>query len=1552
MARFWFLAEIIRRRSLGLVVAGAACAQFAVFGLTGVIAAPLPYSKSPLAIDVRASRVFEEPLVATGTTSTDEDQALAEAITSYQNQPVIDDFKVFDGFLRAYPQSEWRAALYTNLGLAYYHYGYFSKAIDSWELAWKIGKGATAPEAKALVDRAVGELARMHARLGHADRLATLFAEIGDRPVTGPATEAITGASEGLWEMRNNPGVAYLCGPLALKNLLMLQHASHEQTQVVDEFRSGPQGVSLAEVGRLAERANLPYRLAYREKNQPFPVPAIVHWKVSHFAVVTGEKNDRFHVVDPTFGTDLWITREAFDSESSGYFLIPTKTLEAGLREVSVAEASQVRGMGFTNTNDPNATRPGDETMTPDDGTCGGMCAYNAYESVVSLRLKDRPVGYAPPIGPSMYVSLTYNQREAFQPANFSFFNVSPKWTLNWLSYIQDDPTMPGANVSRYVAGGGNMNYYGYDSSNGGYFYNETVAKVAATLQLASANPVTYVRYLPDGGREVYSRADGATTFPRRIFLKQIFDPAGNAVTLNYDNQFRLTSITDATGRNTTFSYGLVGSPLLVTSITDPFGRSAQIVYDSSGRLSQITDVIGLTSRFTYDASSLINSMTTPYGTTAFSYGTGTGYGPSRFLEITDPLGNHERLEYLQGAPGIPSEDSPVPAGIVVFDYQGSSFMNGRDTYYWDKSVLPLWRGDYTKARSRHFLHDSTDPTGTTTSSVIESIKNPLERRIWRNFPGQCGVPACAGGTGSLDRPSISARVLDDGTTQSTQFTYNFRGKLTSIIDPIGRTTLYDYDTNNGYLIDLISVRQQTSPSVYSTIASFTYNSQHRPLTYTDAAGQTTTYTYNGAGQATQVTNPLGQTTRYEYDGLGYLTRIVNANGLTAASFTYDAFGRVATSTDSEAHTIGFAHDAMDRLTQVTYPDGTSYAYTWDKLDLSAVEDRLGRVTQYSHDAVRNLTAVTDPSAHTTRYSYYGNRQLKSVADPNGNTTSWDRDIQSRVTAKHFADGSQINSAYELTTSRLKSVTDALRQVKLSGYTVDDRLASIDYANAANYTPSVHFTYDPYFPRITSMIDGFGTTQYRYQAIGTSGALKLLAEDGPIQNVMIAYQYDALSRLVARTVDASAEAFTYDSLGRLSSHTSPLGSFVFGYLDQTNQLVSQQISSGTVGSGWAYDINTNDRRLKSITNGGNARGFQYTTTPENRIVEIDETASIGSMFPSQTWNYSYDASDRLLGAQASGGATYGYGYDAADNITAFLTPTGAVTATYNGVNQLTGIGGLPFSYNANGNLINDGQRTYLWDAENRLVAVQAPPSKVTKFSYDGLGRRIAIFSNSVNGANNARYLWCGTSLCQARTNNGVVTRQYYLEGEMRAGDQRLYYARDQLGSVRDGLDTTSGSSSVSYGYDPYGNLTQSVGNVSTDFRYAGMFFHEDSGLYLTRYRAYDPRTGRWLSRDPMEESAGANLYAYVADNPINLIDPSGEFLSPAGAALTGVCIALVNAKAIYDFLKAATNAGAACLEGSQTPDDALSQIQKNLVDLLIGQINPWPSALCLAFLLL
>jgi RHS repeat-associated protein len=109
---------------------------------------------------------------------------------------------------------------------------------------------------------------------------------------------------------------------------------------------------------------------------------------------------------------------------------------------------------------------------------------------------------------------------------------------------------------------------------------------------------------------------------------------------------------------------------------------------------------------------------------------------------------------------------------------------------------------------------------------------------------------------------------------------------------------------------------------------------------------------------------------------------------------------------------------------------------------------------------------------------------------------------------------------------------------------------------------------------------------------------------------------------------------------------------------------------------------------------------------------------------------------------------------------------------------------------------------------------------------------------------------------------------------MIAGGTPYYYVRDKLGSVRE-LVATDGSVAAQYDYDPYGNRTTLSGSVSSDIGFAGYFHHSASGLDFTLYRAYDPTYGRWLNRDPIGESGGLNLYAYVNGNSVNATDRTG-----------------------------------------------------------------------------
>ena len=488
---------------------------------------------------------------------------------------------------------------------------------------------------------------------------------------------------------------------------------------------------------------------------------------------------------------------------------------------------------------------------------------YTVHTMMVSLHVEDTPVGYTPPFGPKVDVTIGYNERETLQPANLNYTNFGRQWTHNWNGSIRITTTTTATAVIR----GGGSEDHPINPADPNYTYIHPKSH----SQLVKVSPTRWDRLLVDGSKEVYQALvapdpQGLGTF----WLSQVIDPAGNAVTLAYDASYRLSTLTDGLNQKTTFSYAVSGDIYKVSKITDPFGREVNFSYNAGGQLVTITDAIGIQSHFAYGTGDTLTSMTTPYGTTQFAAVPRTAV--ERSIEVTDPLGGKERVDSLVSAPDI-HDDPPatVPAQFITVGgeqvrfWTYNQFMNARNTYYWDKKRMLEAPGDYTKTKVFRFLHARQYNLK---SPTLEAVKEPLENRVWFNYPGQDANGRNLEGT--IDEPNRVARVIEDGSAQLWQYDRNPLGNVTRKVDPLGRETRYDF-ANNG--IDLLTVRQKNG-GVYDTIASFTWNSQHRALTSTDAAGKTTTNTWNSRGQLLTSTNPLGETTTYTYNTKGYLTTV------------------------------------------------------------------------------------------------------------------------------------------------------------------------------------------------------------------------------------------------------------------------------------------------------------------------------------------------------------------------------------------------------------------------------------------------------------------------------------------------------------------------------------------------------------------------------------------------------------------------------------------------------------------------------------------------------
>jgi RHS repeat-associated protein len=383
------------------------------------------------------------------------------------------------------------------------------------------------------------------------------------------------------------------------------------------------------------------------------------------------------------------------------------------------------------------------------------------------------------------------------------------------------------------------------------------------------------------------------------------------------------------------------------------------------------------------------------------------------------------------------------------------------------------------------------------------------------------------------------------------------------------------------------------------------------------------------------------------------------------------------------------------------------------------------------------------------------------------------------------------------------------------------------------------------------------------------------------------YTYDELGRVVRRSLNGVPAVVTYDALGRVSRLRNALGTFRLTYVGATGRIQSIAYPNGQE-SVLSYFGALGDQRLRRLRHqrpdGRVLSQFDYTYETTGEILTQGRYQS--ALKPARmTYTYQYDAASQLLAAvlEDRTGArvkTYAYDYDAAGNRTGEDVGASHRSASFNVVNQLVslqrGTKTLDFTYDANGNLLSDGVRTFEWDARDRLTAIVAGKRR-SEFSYDGFDRRVRIVEKR-NGAvvSDVWLLWCGANICEQRVvgaGTSTPQKRFFRFGET---DDALayFYTRDHLGSVRQMTDTT-GAVVASYDYDPYGRTVARIGAATAAFGYADYYVHTPSRLSLTLYRAYDPNLGRWLSRDPIAENGGLNLHSYVTNDPINGRDPLG-----------------------------------------------------------------------------
>jgi YD repeat-containing protein len=541
-----------------------------------------------------------------------------------------------------------------------------------------------------------------------------------------------------------------------------------------------------------------------------------------------------------------------------------------------------------------------------------------------------------------------------------------------------------------------------------------------------------------------------------------------------------------------------------------------------------------------------------------------------------------------------------------------------------------------------------------------------------------------------------------------TTLTYDARGNLASVTNALKQSVRFTQYDANGRLLSM------SDPRGRSTI--FTYDVNGR-RTSTTAGALTSRYTYNANGQLDTVLFANGSSIAYDYDNAHRLTDLTDGR-VNTIHLTRDLGGRITQRTvidqnDTTVRSRAFAFDQRGRLQQQSGNNGQMNAYSYDKEgNLLAVFDALNRTSQVQYDALLRTTQSIDAKGNQTLFDYDANNNLAGVTSPRGVMTQYQRNGFGQTVKLTSPDSGKKQYQYDIS-GNLIALTDARGQITRIGYDVLNRPTLISYAD----NQQVSLTYDQSqngIGRLTAIDNRNSGNAYQYDING-----RITLQRQKIGTVIedLQYGYTAIGELISQQYPSGATVqYTYAVDGKIDTllvNGSPL-------LSQIQYQADGKIGQWTWGNARIATRNFDtDGRLTGYSKATSNATIAYDNA--NRIINLADTSSTAL-----TQGFAYDLNDSLT-HYAGNAITQSYQYDADGNRTAQVasTTTSYLYATNsNHLTQLKGARTEQFKYDAVGNIVNDATNSYRYDASNRLVKVSNRAGS-TSYLFNPLGQRVA-----------------------------------------------------------------------------------------------------------------------------------------------------------------------------------------------------------------------------------
>ena len=982
---------------------------------------------------------------------------------------------------------------------------------------------------------------------------------------------------------------------------------------------------------------------------------------------------------------------------------------------------------------------------------------------------------------------------EPYAYDNYTSSNIGYGWSLNfpWLGanylHLTDGEAFPYEwngnlfqynGVTNFVLTKNTGGTYTLNMSSGTLYRFDTSKRLISITDRTVNNKITF-------------------SYGSNNYISQVADTVGRVITFSYNSNNQLTGISEG-GR--TWTLGYTGNQL--TSLADPISSDPFTTFQYAGTTGAnawlLSAVLWPTQgkvTYTYSSAAVGTEVSTYYVTSRNVY-----YGSGLLSEsqsISSSLINGQMVW----------SNSTISDGTTIRSYLDYNFQTS-------KNVMKLYAYDGTKTLQRISETDS-DKSGRTNETRIISptgavlaystysydswgnmiySRNNVGQQTWYSYAN--AVPTNSFGSSgcstSFYTQTISSNVHDrivgecdyqngsGSPQQQTYYEYGSNGNLLEekVLHNSGWLyTDYTYDSY-GNMLTLKNANGYTTYYRYSSTYSSAYLTKQSILVGTQNV--TTTYTYNSnTGDMLSETDPNGQTTSYQYDALDRVTQVTYPAISGVSTYTYYYYygnNNTMKIVDQNGHVTKDYFDGLSRETEVQRWNGTSaysaeyYTYNWLN-EVATKTTAAGNTYTYYYDWDGQQTKMTNPdkSNETTSYDYVNN--VKTVTDENNHQTVYAYDWNQRlISVKQYNSTSNYylsTYSYDLT-GNLLSMTDAKNNQTRYQYDDLNRLTTTTFPTS----PST---------QETRTYDNMGNLQTRTTA----------------NESQISYTYDALNRLTKVTYPGSGGTvtYTYDSDGNKLSMVSPSVTDYYTY-DARDRLTNQTEYVGGVKyqTLYAYD------GVGDITSLTYPDGYMLTMTYDgvNRLKKVGTYATLG-----------YTVDDMISKITYGNGEVTAYTYDSRDRPTQILDRSGNTKEM-----------DLNYTYDGTGNVLSENTQSYGYDYLSRLTSSSGPWGSIT-YTYDQTGNRM----KTVNGTTTTVYCYgsynrlssYSTSSCSSPT----VSYTYDANGNMISKSGGWTYSYDyenRLVKV-----THSGTTVQTNSYDGNGNRVQQVAGSSTfTYSYEGL----------------------------------------------------------------------------------------------------------------------------------